>query len=134
MYVRYNLIKHKQMFAICKTHIKGVEMMNYKIKKLCTMVFVFVIFVMGFTEFVEKTSFQSNAAEKEFPIGYTSYVVRAGDSLWSIAQSRRPKEKESVEDFILEIKEINHLESDYIYDGQLIAVPCYDETAVVCAD
>ena len=26
-----------------------------------------------------------------------------------------------------EIKQVNHLESDHIYGGQLIAVPCYSE-------
>lgn len=108
--------------------------MNYKMKKLCVMIIIFIIFSVGFMKFVEGTSFQSSAAERELPIGYTSYVVRTGDSLWSIAKSKMPKEEESVEDFIQEIKTVNHLKSDYIYGGQLIAVPCYDETAVVCSD
>lgn len=106
-------------------------MKNYKLKKICAMAVVLMIFSIGFYQFTEASSFKSNAAQITQPVGYVSYVVKSGDSLWTIAESYLPEAKEDIRDFVREIKQVNHLESDYIYGGQLIAVPCYSEDDAV---
>lgn len=108
--------------------------MNYKLRKAISMMVIFVVFVVGFASFIEKASFNVSAAETGFPTGYRSYVVQSGDSLWSIAKENLPEDEEDIGAFVKEIKNINKLQSDFIYDGQLLAVPCYGYTTVVCSD
>lgn len=107
--------------------------MHYKLKKTVAMMAIFIIFAAGFMGFLEKTSVEASAAETGFPVGYVSYVVKSGDSLWSIAEDNLPEDGADISGFVKELKHINKLQSDYIYDGQLLAVPCYEKTAVVCA-
>ena len=102
-------------------------MKNYKLKKLGAMAVVLMIFSIGFYQFMEASSFKSSAASVVQPVGYVSYVVKSGDSLWTIAEDYMPESKDDVREFVHEIKQVNHLESDHIYGGQLIAVPCYSE-------
>lgn len=99
--------------------------MYYKFKKAIFMMMIFIVFAAGFTRFIEKTSFDASAAEMNVPTGYRSYVIQSGDSLWSIAKDNLPEAEENITEFVKELKSINRLQSDYIYDGQLIAVPCY---------
>ena len=107
--------------------------MNYRMKKACALLGIFIIFLAGFTGFLKQTADTASAVEAQLPAGYVSYVVKSGDSLWSIAQENIPFEREDIGDFVEELKHINKLQSDYIYDGQLIAVPYYEKTTVVCA-
>lgn len=107
--------------------------MNYKLKKAAAMMGIFIIFSVGFMGFLERTSVNASAAETDFPVGYVSYVVKRGDSLWSIAEDNMPADGQDIGTFVKELKLINMLQSDYIYDGQLLAVPCYRETAVASA-
>lgn len=102
--------------------------MSYKMKKAVTMAGIFIVFLVGFTGFLKQTSASASAVETKLPNGYVSYVVRSGDSLWSIAQENIPVGREDVSDFIDELKHVNKLQSDYIYEGQLIAVPYYEKT------
>ena len=56
---------------------------------------------------------------------YTSVQVKQGDSLWSIASAHMIAECGDVEDYIDEIKELNHLDNDAIHAGEYLLVPYY---------
>lgn len=51
---------------------------------------------------------------------YDTVMVRAGDTLWEIARNNCAGD---VRPYIYEIKKINNLESDVIYEGQLLMLP-----------
>ena len=46
-------------------------------------------------------------------------------SLWEIAEEYMSEEYASVEDYIKEVKEINHLTEDLIYEGAYLCIPYY---------
>lgn len=55
---------------------------------------------------------------------YKSIIIRQGDSLWSIAQSNKP-ENQTVESYVSEMKQINHLREDEINAGNYLIIPYY---------
>lgn len=57
---------------------------------------------------------------------YKSIEVTRGDSLWSIAREYMNQDYDSVHDYINELKALNHLQSDKIYDGQHLTVSYHD--------
>ncbi len=71
----------------------------------------------------------SNAQEIEtkdnYTVHYISYEIESGDSLWSIAQEYKSNPELSTKEAVNEIKEINHLSKETIYEGQYIIVAKY---------
>jgi len=56
---------------------------------------------------------------------YTSIQLEQGDNLWSIAEKYMTDEYASVQEYINEVKQINHLKDDTIHHGKYICVPYY---------
>lgn len=56
---------------------------------------------------------------------YTSIEVAYGDSLWSIAEAYISDEYDSVNDYIKEVKAINHMDEDAIVAGQSLIIPYF---------
>ncbi len=58
---------------------------------------------------------------------YTSIVVEKGDTLWNIANRHMNEDYTDIEDYIYEIKELNHLDGDSIYAGEYLMIPYYSK-------
>ena len=58
---------------------------------------------------------------------YTSIVVEKGDTLWSIAVENLTPEYGRIEDYILEVRRLNHLFGDGICAGEYLTIPRYSE-------
>lgn len=56
---------------------------------------------------------------------YTSVTVEAGETLWDIAGIYMSDEFSSVQRYIDEVKNINHLTDNKIYAGEELIVPYY---------
>ncbi len=56
---------------------------------------------------------------------YTSVTVEAGETLWDIAGIYMSDEFSSVQKYIDEVKNINHLTDNKIYAGEQLIVPYY---------
>ena len=52
---------------------------------------------------------------------YKSITIHENDTLWSIAEQYKP-ESYSVDRYIKELKELNHLQSDQIYTGNKLII------------
>lgn len=56
---------------------------------------------------------------------YRSVLINPGDSLWSIASEYMDGHYSSIQQYIDELKYINHLSSDTIYSDKYLLVPYY---------
>lgn len=56
---------------------------------------------------------------------YTSITVEKGDTLWSIASEYMTAEYPHIEDYIMEVRELNHLADNGIYAGEYLTIPYY---------
>ncbi len=110
------------------------EIRNYRIKlrrqreirtKIITSILAFLV-VVGVVFFVK--SITSSAVE-EMDITYKyfkSYEIEQGDSLWSIAEEYIDYSfYDSKQEYIEEVMQINHLNSDIIVSGQCLVVPYF---------
>lgn len=68
-------------------------------------------------------------AKAESSVSYERRIVSVrvveNDSLWKIAERFYCSEKESIPDFINDIKKINHLKSDIIYPDTYLVIQYY---------
>jgi len=100
--------------------------MNYGRRKLIVILCVLIIFgallfLLGRGMIVSaETSNRSN--ERKY---FTSHVVELGDTLWDICDIYMTKEYSGKAEYIEEVKASNRLDSDFIYEGQLLIVPYY---------
>lgn len=58
---------------------------------------------------------------------YTSILIEKGDTLWSIASEHMTPEYDRIEDYICEVRRLNHIFGDGIYAGEYLTIPCYFE-------
>lgn len=58
---------------------------------------------------------------------YTSIQIEQGDTLWSIADTYLTAGYATVQDYIDEVKELNHLGPDEIHSGQYLTIPYYSD-------
>lgn len=57
---------------------------------------------------------------------YTTYQIEKGDTLWSIAETYMDKDYyHSVNDYIKEVRQMNHLSSDKIQEGKSLMIAYY---------
>lgn len=64
----------------------------------------------------------SNKEEKEYEL--TNYIVRTGDTLWSIAEKYAPEEMD-IREYIYFIQEDNELTEKIIYPNMNITIRIY---------
>lgn len=86
-------------------------------------IFILVTFVLslifGIIVFSSRAAAEDN---REIYTYYTSYEVQYGDTLWSIADKYMGPDYVSKDDFISNIKNLNHLSSDSITAGNYIII------------
>ena len=85
------------------------------------------VFVAAAVTFLFVCSFgfaRTNAAESSRKY-YTSIMIEPGDTLWSIAYEYITPEYNGIEEYIAELRRLNHLDGDKIHAGRYLAVPCF---------
>lgn len=78
--------------------------------------FLIVLFVLP-----ERSAAAGNSTGGTYTI--TSVQIMEGDSLWSLASQYYTEEYSSITDYIEEIKRMNGLSSDVLYEGNYLLVP-----------
>lgn len=73
---------------------------------------------------VSNASANENAPEPRYKY-YTSIQIQTGDTLWSIAENYMTGEYADIYEYINEVMEINHLNSDFLQAGKRLCVPYY---------
>lgn len=85
--------------------------------------FIMTVAVAGCIIF-GSTKAQAAPAETSYKY-YTSIQVQKGDTLWDIASEHISGEYASMNDYIDEICEINHVSDSDIHSGQYLTIPYY---------
>jgi LysM repeat protein len=53
---------------------------------------------------------------------YKSVMLQEGDTLWGIAEEYMDESYSSIEEYIIELKKINNLDSDEIHEGSYLMI------------
>ena len=80
------------------------------------------IFSVNFFLVKAKASSENEAFKYKY---YTSITIESGETLWDIAGEFISDDFTSVQDYIKEVKHINHITEDEIYAGEELIVPYY---------
>lgn len=80
-----------------------------------------LVLIVIFTILVSNKSFSNVKYERKI------IYISSGDTLWTIAQEEQQYNKyyenKSINEIIYDIKNINNLETGYIYEGEKIEIP-----------
>lgn len=94
------------------------------IQRTVLVVVVLALVLLGI--FLLSPSVQAKAeSANEYETRIVSVQVQENDSLWAIAERFYCSEKESITDYINDIKRTNHLESDTIYPDTYLVIRYY---------
>ena len=61
---------------------------------------------------------------------YKNVEIQNDDTLWDLAKENYCKNKQSIKEYMNEVKSINHLTDDSIVAGNYLVLPYYSETFV----
>lgn len=93
-------------------------------------IYVFLA-VMLITGISVTAAFKANAQDKRLPEGvykyYRTIEVKAGDTLWSIADAYADSAYVNKEEYINEIKKMNNISDDTIHSGNYLTISYYSE-------
>ena len=116
----HNIRKHRKA-----TFSKKKSGLSKAFKTIC----IILLFVIAFGGFY--TSAHGNRSEE--PVNfkyYKSITVESGDSLWGLAEEYITDDYESIDEYIVVLKDINNLNSDNLKAGDKIIVAYNDTTYV----
>lgn len=90
---------------------------------------IIALFIFGVTLIRSSISGLAKTSDSKAPTYkyYTSIVVEKGDSLWSIATEYITEEYEEIDDYIIEVRTLNHLYDNGISAGESLTIPYYSE-------
>lgn len=97
-----------------------------EIRKNILMILLGIIMVVGLSLSYHAITSQANSQLGQVEQKcYTSVVIEGNDTLWSLAQEYAGSNYKTVEDYISEVMQINHLDSDEITAGNYLILPYY---------
>lgn len=95
---------------------------HQKIALCCVLLLIISVMICS----VLLGSIEAEAAASQISYKYyTSIRVEKGDTLWGIASQYVTDDYSSVNQYIEEIRSINHITGDAIHTGQYLTVPYY---------
>lgn len=103
---------------------RGTETSRNILLALLTTVFILLCGLIGSSI---AGSGQSEAAQNDSYKYYTSIEIEKGDTLWDIADQYMTSEYGSIQSYVDEIKELNHLGDDDIHAGQYLMIPYFSD-------
>lgn len=101
-------------------------------RRILTLSFITVIMIISFAAFF--FTFNANAGNTSDDTVlykyYKSVQIQNNDTLWELAKENYSAQKQSIKEYIREVKQINHLDSDEIIAGNYIILPYYSSEFV----
>ena len=89
--------------------------------------FIFMTFIFIICAVIITLIFNlPNAYSSVYSEKYKEYQILKGDNLWGISLENMPKDYD-VRKMVFDIKKLNDMETSYIYEGDTIKIPLYNE-------
>ncbi len=123
--------KHKDKLPLSPNYIakknKRTRQLQLKKKVLfVSLITVLLLLIMATIIHINSNSFSNKAqASVNGHYQYESILVEEGDTLTKIAKEHSDTYAGNINNFIEEVKQINHLENDFIMAGNYILVPVF---------
>lgn len=100
-------------------------------KRVITVIITMVIVLSGVISFsVFNAKAKSSQNEVTLYKYYKNVEIQCDDTLWDLAKENYDKDKQSIKEYMNEVKSINHLTDDSIVAGNYIVLPYYSNTFV----
>ena len=119
--MNYNSLKKSEMRVLNNKLRRKAELHKQWTIIVITLALVFVLSVTLGSVFTKASSKAENNTMKL----YKSIQVDSGDSLWSIANYYFDSSYGSIDQYLKEIKTMNHIKDDLIYNGEYLVIPYY---------
>jgi len=106
--------------------VRGDLMKKYRVvnKKRFTTFIVFTFSLLFLLYFILLNSLKAEG--RILNDRYFEHYIIDGDTLWNIALEYMPK-KYDVRKMVYDIKELNHLETSFIFPGEVIKIPLIEK-------
>ena len=89
--------------------------------------FAFITFIFVISAIAITLMFQTPKAHSSlYSQIYKEYEILEGDSLWEISIANMPTDYD-VRRMVYDIKKLNNMETSYIYQGDTIKIPIYND-------
>ena len=100
-------------------------------KRVITLIITMVIVLTGVISLsVFNAKAKSSQNEVTLYKYYKNVEIQCDDTLWDLAKENYCKDKQSIKEYMNEVKSINHLTDDSIVAGNYIVLPYYSDTFV----
>lgn len=119
MYTNYNRDALRAKRNIRRKHIQDLK--RRLVLAICALI---LIVIMGtvFGTFMSKAEAENQMPEYKY---FKTYTVQVNDSLWEIANEYTGTHYTSNQEYIQEVMQMNHLQSEYIQAGDVIVIPYF---------
>ena len=105
-----------------KRQINHRKVLRRRIAVSILSVFLIILFVLSCNSIAQATEEIPETTYKYF----TYHTVDKGDTLWNLAEEYIDYNfYENIQDYVSEVKEINHMKDDTIRVGQTIVIPYF---------
>lgn len=126
MFLYYDDAIKKRTYVCEHIFVSGGKKMRKRQRKLSLAVLLCVAVIAATAiSFSMVNTAEAGTPESSRYKYYTSIQVEPGSSLWDIAEKYASSEYESLEAYIQEVRQINHLDEDTIYAGSYLCIPYY---------
>lgn len=99
----------------------GKAVLQKKTAMLAALILAFCVLAGGSISGFARVAGEEDASYKY----YTSIMIEQGDTLWSIASDNMTPEYERIEEYMKEVRRLNHLYGDNIHAGEYLTIPRY---------
>lgn len=107
-----------------KRYLQHKKIMRRRVAISILSILLILLFVFSFSSISQAGE---NIPETTYKY-FTYHTVDKGDTLWSMAEEHIDYSfYDSIQDYVSEVKEINHLTDDTILIGQTIVIPYFSD-------
>ena len=113
----------KRELLNCRRKIRRQQELRRRVVLTVLALFLAIVFAFSYNVIVSQANNDTSDVKYKY---FTHHEVSKGDTLWSIAETNIDYDfYDSIQDYVDEVAEINHLKDETILIGQTIVIPYF---------